>query len=104
VSTVQLPENEVEDIIGKALDEDTAQGDVTSEALIPPDLAGRAEILVKEKGVLAGIDIAARVFHRVDPQLKIDILLSRETSSPVSPAALTPCSKRSAPPLISCRG
>jgi nicotinate-nucleotide pyrophosphorylase (carboxylating) len=80
VSTVQLPEKEVEDIIGKALDEDTAQGDVTSEALIPPDLAGRAEILVKEKGVLAGIDIAARVFHRVDPQLKIDILIEDGTA------------------------
>jgi nicotinate-nucleotide pyrophosphorylase (carboxylating) len=80
VRKVQLPEKEVEDIIGKALDEDTAQGDITSEALIPQELAGRAEILVKEKGILAGIDIAARVFRRVDPQLKIDILIEDGTA------------------------
>jgi len=75
VNKVQLPEKEVDAVIDVALSEDTGHGDVTSEALIPPALAGRAEVLVKEKGILAGIEVAARVFHRVDPLLKIDILI-----------------------------
>jgi len=80
VSKVQLPEKEVDAIIDVALNEDTGHGDVTSEALIPPELTGKAEVLVKEKGVLAGIEIAARVFHRVDPLLKIDILIKDGTA------------------------
>ena len=75
MNKVQLPEKEVDAVIDVALSEDTGHGDVTSEALIPPALAGRAEVLVKEKGILAGIEVAARVFHRVDPLLKIDILI-----------------------------
>lgn len=80
MSKVQLPEKEVDAIIDVALNEDTGHGDVTSEALIPPELTGKAEVLVKEKGVLAGIEIAARVFHRVDPLLKIDILIKDGTA------------------------
>ena len=80
MSKDQLPEKEVDAIIDVALNEDTGHGDVTSEALIPPELTGKAEVLVKEKGVLAGIEIAARVFHRVDPLLKIDILIKDGTA------------------------
>ena len=80
MNKVQLPEKEVDAVIDVALSEDTGHGDVTSEALIPPALAGRAEVLVKEKGILAGIEVAARVFHRVDPLLKIDILIKDGTA------------------------
>jgi nicotinate-nucleotide pyrophosphorylase (carboxylating) len=80
VSRVQLPDKQVDAAIDVALEEDTGHGDVTSEALIPPELTGKAEVLVKEKGVLAGIEIAARVFHRVDPLLKIDILIKDGTT------------------------
>ena len=80
MNATQTPEKETDAIIGAALEEDTARGDVTSEALIPPGLSGRASVLVKEKGVLAGIDIAARVFQRVDPSLKIDILIKDGTA------------------------
>lgn len=66
---------ELDAIIDRALDEDIGHGDVTSEALIPRDLSGRASLLVKEKGVLAGIEVAGRVFHRVDPLLEIDMML-----------------------------
>ena len=58
-----------------ALAEDIGHGDITSEALIPPDLSGKASILVKEKGVLAGGEVARRVFHRVDPSLKVEVLI-----------------------------
>jgi nicotinate-nucleotide pyrophosphorylase (carboxylating) len=47
-------------------------GDVTSEALIPSELEGKATILVKADGVLAGLEVAKRVFQRVDPSLKVE--------------------------------
>jgi nicotinate-nucleotide pyrophosphorylase (carboxylating) len=80
MSTSQLSERQVEAIIETALEEDTGQGDVTSEALIPTDLTGKATILVKEKGILAGIDIARRVFQYIDPMLQVEILIKDGTA------------------------
>lgn len=80
MSTVQLTEERIGIVVDAALAEDLERGDITSEALLPPDLDGKAAILVKEKGVLAGIDTAALVFQRVDPSLKIDILIRDGTS------------------------
>src|SRR4030042_323662 len=80
MSNSQLAEKDIDAIIDIALDEDTGKGDVTSEALIPPELAGKASLLVKEKGVLAGIEVAARVFQRIDPLLKVDILITDGTA------------------------
>jgi len=74
-----LTEKQLDAIIDIALDEDTSHGDVTSEALIPPDLSGKASLLVKEKGVLAGIEVAGRVFQRVDSSLAIEILIKDGT-------------------------
>jgi nicotinate-nucleotide pyrophosphorylase (carboxylating) len=71
---------ELDAIIDCALDEDTGHGDVTSEALIPRDLSGKATLLVKEQGILAGIEVAGRVFHRADPSLKIDVLINDGTA------------------------
>lgn len=76
----QLTEKQIETIIDIALGEDTSQGDVTSEALISPDLTGKATLLVKEKGVLAGIEIARRVFERVDAAIKFEILIKDGTA------------------------
>jgi nicotinate-nucleotide pyrophosphorylase (carboxylating) len=73
METARLPVEQIDTAIDLALNEDTACGDITSEALVPPELAGKAELLVKEKGILAGIDIAMRVFQRVDPSLVINI-------------------------------
>ena len=71
----QLPPDEsIFPIIDLALAEDTGHGDVTSEALIPPTLLGRASILAKAEGVLAGIEVAGKVFLRVDPSLEMSVL------------------------------
>ncbi len=61
---------EIESLIDRALYEDLSIGDATTEALIPPDLTGRAEIVAKADGVLAGADVALAVFTRIDPALK----------------------------------
>ncbi|MCK5653895.1 MAG: carboxylating nicotinate-nucleotide diphosphorylase [Dehalococcoidia bacterium] len=66
---------QVEQVIENALAEDLASSDVTTQALIPPDLEGRASIVVKEDGVLAGMEVAQAVFRQVDPALRIGVLI-----------------------------
>jgi len=70
-----MMEEQLDKIIDIALAEDLSQGDVTSEALIPPDLQGKASLLVKAKGVLAGGEVAKGVLLRVDPSLKVEIVI-----------------------------
>jgi len=72
---MQLTEAQIEEIGDRALAEDLAWGDVTTGALIPNNQQGIATIVAKEQGVLAGINVVRRVFHKVDPELKIDALL-----------------------------
>jgi len=80
---MQLIEAQIDEIIDRALTEDLGRGDVTTEALMPSDQQGTGSIMVKEEGILAGIDVAKRVFHRVDPGAKMDIIL--EDGSRVKP-------------------
>ena len=68
-------EEQFNNIIGLALTEDVGHGDVTSKALIPPELQGKASILVKAKGILAGSEVAKGVFLKVDPSLKVEVLI-----------------------------
>ncbi len=74
---------QIEDIINSALAEDLGSGDITTEVLIAPESLGRAFVKVKGEGVLAGIQVAAQVFHRIDPSLEFHELLPDGTS--VSP-------------------
>jgi nicotinate-nucleotide pyrophosphorylase (carboxylating) len=71
-----LSKTQIEKIIDSALAEDISSGDITTELLIPVELRGRASIVVKEEGVLAGIGVAAVVFRRVDPGLEFRGLVS----------------------------
>ncbi len=71
----RLPEEQLDSIIETALAEDIANGDITSEAIIPKGLYGKASLLVKEPGVLAGIEVAGRVFKKVDPDLEITYII-----------------------------
>ena len=67
-------EEQIAAIIDLALAEDLGRGDVTSEILIPPELKGRATISAKEAGIMAGVEIARKVFLRVDPSISFSIL------------------------------
>jgi len=66
--------DQVEDMVERVLAQDLDSGDVTTEAIIPPDLEGRASILIKEDGVLAGMAVVESVFRHVDPDLAVDVL------------------------------
>jgi nicotinate-nucleotide pyrophosphorylase (carboxylating) len=59
----------IDTIIEAALKEDMPDGDVTSENLVPPESVSKAIFLVMEDGILAGIDVAARVFWKIDPHV-----------------------------------
>lgn len=61
--------NEIQKLIELSLKEDIGAGDITSDALIHKNLLGKAEIVAKQKGVLAGIKIAEKVFKKKDPNL-----------------------------------
>ncbi|WNG46537.1 carboxylating nicotinate-nucleotide diphosphorylase [Archangium minus] len=62
-------------LISLALEEDLgAAGDITTDALIPVDAQGTAELIAKERLVIAGLDAFARVFERVDPSSKVELL------------------------------
>ncbi len=65
---------QTEDLISLALQEDLAFGDLTSEAIFPPTHRSTARLLTRQPLVLCGIDVARRVFERVDPSLKISML------------------------------
>jgi len=73
---MELPETELKTIIQRALAEDLGRGDITTEILIPAALEGRAAFLVKDRGVLAGIDIARLVMQTVEPGLKFEVKIA----------------------------
>lgn len=66
---------QVEQLIDQALAEDLGQGDVTTEALIPKTQQGRASIIAKARGIIAGVEVAKQVFLKADPKLKLAILI-----------------------------
>ena len=64
---------EIDLIIANAIREDVGEGDYSSLACIPEDATGTAKLLVKDNGIIAGVDFAKQVFNFVDPGLELDI-------------------------------
>jgi len=62
--------------IDNALKEDIGDGDHTSLACIPSMNEGKAQLIIKEKGVLAGVDVAKLVFHRFDPFMNTTVFIN----------------------------
>ena len=67
---------EIELIIENAIREDVGDGDHSSLACIPKDAMGKAKLLVKDKGILAGVDFAIQVFNYVDPEMEVEVLIN----------------------------
>jgi len=65
------------------LDEDIGDGDHTTLSIIPPTSAGKAKLLVKQDGIIAGVRIAKEIFHRFDPNLKTEVFI--HDGSPIRP-------------------
>lgn len=67
--------NLIQNFINLALAEDVGDGDHTSLATIPAEAKGKAKLLVKEAGILAGAELALQIFHTVDADLQVNTLL-----------------------------
>jgi nicotinate-nucleotide pyrophosphorylase (carboxylating) len=72
-------QKEIDLIIANAIREDIGDGDHSSLACIPEDAVGKAKLLVKDEGIIAGIDFAKQVFDYVDTGLEIDVQLKDGT-------------------------
>lgn len=65
----------IEDLIKLAFAEDIGDGDHTTLCSIPPTAQGKSQLIIKEDGVLAGVEIAKRIFHYFDPELKVTVFI-----------------------------
>lgn len=65
----------IDDLITLAFAEDVGDGDHTTLSTIPADARGRQRLIVKEEGILAGVDMARRVFRHFDPDLKMTVYI-----------------------------
>lgn len=79
----------IDEIITAALKEDVGSGDHTSLSTIPTSATGRAKLLVKEEGILSGIDVARKVFEQVDARIIFNPLLKDGEKIKVGDIAFT---------------
>ncbi|MBE6201787.1 MAG: carboxylating nicotinate-nucleotide diphosphorylase [Rikenellaceae bacterium] len=64
----------VDELIELAIREDIGDGDHTTLSTIPATARGRMKLLVKQEGIIAGIEVAVKVFRRLDPTIEIELL------------------------------
>lgn len=65
----------IDDLLDLAFAEDVGDGDHTTLSTIPADARGKQRLIVKEEGVLAGVEIARKVFEKFDPELKMTVYI-----------------------------
>ena len=93
MSKILIPEQlyhfNIQQFINAALTEDLGDGDHTSLACIPLSAKGKAQLLVKENGILAGVELAIKIFKTVDKSLKVKILMKDGSKINVGDIVLT---------------
>ncbi|MBQ6652467.1 MAG: carboxylating nicotinate-nucleotide diphosphorylase [Prevotella sp.] len=82
----------VEELVDRLIDlafaEDIGDGDHTTLCCIPKDAMGRSHLLIKEDGILAGIEVAKEVFRRFDPDMQVQVLITDGTPVKVGDIAM----------------
>lgn len=66
----------IDDLLTLAFAEDVGDGDATTLSTIPDTETGKQQLIVKEEGILAGVDIARKVFEKFDPELKMTVFIN----------------------------
>ena len=79
----------ISQFIKNALAEDVGDGDHTSLSTIPAGTKGKAKLIIKEDGILAGIELALAIFEEVDSNLKVDVLIHDGADVKIGDIALT---------------
>ena len=68
-----------EELVDRLIDlsfvEDIGDGDHTTLCCIPADAMGRSRLIIKEDGILAGVEVAKEVFHRFDPEMQVEVIM-----------------------------
>ena len=72
---MKTKEELIDDLLTLAFAEDVGDGDHTTLSTIPAEERGRQQLIVKEEGILAGVDIARMVFEKFDPELKMTVFI-----------------------------
>lgn len=70
-----LTQERLTGFIRAALEEDLGDGDHSSLSCIPPEVQSKARLLIKDKGIIAGLSLAEMIFHHVDPELQIEMMM-----------------------------
>lgn len=65
----------IDDLLELAFAEDIGDGDHTTLSTIPADAKGRSKLLIKAPGIVSGIDTAIKVLHKIDPEVKVNVML-----------------------------
>ena len=66
----------IDELIALSFAEDIGDGDHTTLSCIPADAMGKQRLIIKEEGILAGVEMARRIFHRFDPKMKMEVYIN----------------------------
>ncbi|MGN0231796.1 MAG: carboxylating nicotinate-nucleotide diphosphorylase [Muribaculaceae bacterium] len=66
----------IDELLELSFAEDIGDGDHTTLCCIPADAMGKQRLIIKEDGIIAGVEIAKMVFHKFDPELKVDVFIN----------------------------
>lgn len=77
---MKTKERLIDELIDLAFAEDIGDGDHTTLCCIPDTAMGKSRLLIKEPGILAGVEIARKIFHRFDPDLKMTVYIEDGTA------------------------
>lgn len=65
----------IDELLELSFAEDLGDGDHTTLSTIPADAMGRSRLIIKEEGILSGVDVALKVLQKVDPSIKVDVFI-----------------------------
>lgn len=72
---MKTKEELIDDLLELAFAEDIGDGDHTTLSTIPADAQGRSQLIIKEDGILAGVEVAEKVLHKIDPSIKMNVFI-----------------------------
>jgi len=76
MNKVKTPDELTDDLIALAFSEDIGDGDHTTLCCIPPTEMGKSRLIIKEDGVLAGVEVAKKIFKHFDAEMRLDIFIN----------------------------
>lgn len=72
---MKTKEELIDELLDLSFAEDVGDGDHTTLSTIPADAMGRSRLIIKEKGILSGVEMARKVLEKVDPSIKIEVFI-----------------------------